>query len=277
MSTIYIIIWIITIIISGKILLNGMNFATLILPNSGYKIKKHILDDAIDCINQEHQKKLLLNCLRSLFILIPGINLGYVLITNNLDKKELLNYPLVKSNLIKLTSKEKHDYNTCSNKMDKFEYFNTLTKELDKSKMTIILNTTNFNKISLEEIKKIASLTKYPYQLAMINHYPSVIIGVENRSDTIYNFQLQVNNELITPTFYPMQMQIKEKNSPMFYVYITNTESINIKLLHSYYEQIKTNMLNINNNLNNEVTTYSSELLNENTEINKQPVKIKKL
>ena len=111
----------------------------------------------------------------------------------------------------------------------------------------------------------------------MINHYPSVIIGVENRSDTIYNFQLQVNNELITPTFYPMQMQIKEKNSPMFYVYITNTESINIKLLHSYYEQIKTNMLNINNNLNNEVTTYSSELLNENTEINKQPVKIKKL
>jgi len=192
-----ILIEILSVVGSSVIALKGATDALLQIPENGYKLDMETLQKYQQEYSQNNDKKK--RNLAKILLLTPGVNLIFMTFNSYKFKRNVMTDETVRKTLIDMTDDEKEEYAKIDNYFEKVMF--TLTSEKDaiirKNSSGIQVGTAAIYHEALpevytvEEIKKLNSVTKDTYRLGIIDGVPTAIIGIpgEDRPVKIIKFK----------------------------------------------------------------------------------------
>lgn len=206
------------------------------ISKNGYKIDKSVLDEAQKKQAEEKkQKSNLANIvLRTILLLVPGVNLINASIKGVKLKKSVMNDPQIKEAIVPMTEKEKEQYEKMEGKLQKltFTAFTTAKKNEEEEfsgfigKRPIVvdhgLTYLYYEELmpldyTLDEVKRLNEATTYSYRIGKIDGKNVAVIGIPNPDSPVSRIKLKSENYKITHTY--EKMTEEEAQDKTFTVY----------------------------------------------------------
>lgn len=234
--------------------------------NKGYKYDEKVNSEAekMDAKKEKKDEVLTKNFkdyISNILTLIPGVNLIYMTILCYKINKTILDDSNIKRIIIPMTEEEKIEYNKIRGIFEKLEYIEYLSKEIPKEKFSwstkegtavIGYETTTDLYIyddelkplgyTLEEVKKINSVTNKSYIIGRIEDKNVAIIGVPHH-ELVINRIFFTREEYRIPYIFE---SINEEDTKNYTIYpFPSTNMDDIKPIISEIEQLR-NSRNLN-------------------------------
>lgn len=224
-----------TVIGSIAITINAVSDSVLEIPKNGYKIDKKRLDEVQKKQAEEKKQKANLSSrvLRTILLLVPGVNL----IKSNIEaaklKKSVINDPQIQEFIVPMTEKEKKQYAKMKSKLQKLTFTTFISdKEKEKEfcgfigKRPIVvdhgLTTLHYEKLmpldyTLDEVKRLNEATTYSYRIGKIDGKNVAVIGIPNPDSTLSRVHFKAEDYKVTYTY--EKMTEEEAQDKTFTVY----------------------------------------------------------
>lgn len=196
-----VIVELVTVLISILLKFYGVINSVLNIYDKGYK-----LSSDIDRILDECDAKNVRGLIEDVLLFVPGVNLVSACVANLIYKNNVFDNAKKENILIEMNDLEKRQYENLNNKFQKFVFVTLMSNSNGNTIIQIINNiptvvelgllSLDYDRLlplsyTLEEVKKLNSITKLNYKLGIVDGINIAIIGLPNLDMVINRVQFK--------------------------------------------------------------------------------------